>query len=104
MESLDNYLQPRNSISDNVENQYLLEVGGLCPLCGKKLLNDMSILKLTYLPILVHDSVLLKQIFIALDKMSSYSERSQEILNENAVLRLGSGENELFGRSWSKKG
>lgn len=37
MESLDNYLQPRISISDNVENQYLLEVGGLCPLCGKKL-------------------------------------------------------------------
>lgn len=38
MESLDNYLQPRILISDNVENQYLLEVGGLCPLCGKKLL------------------------------------------------------------------
>lgn len=85
-------------------------------------LYDMSILKLTYLPILVHDSVLLKQIedvaiekilemyqkeqkqiFIALDKVSSYSERSQEILNKNAVLRMGSGGNELFGRSWSKK-
>lgn len=36
MESLDNYLQPRTSISDNVEKQYLLEVGSLCPLCGKK--------------------------------------------------------------------
>lgn len=38
MESLDNYLQPRISISDNVENQYLIEVSGLCPLCGRKLL------------------------------------------------------------------
>ncbi len=38
MESLDNYLQPRISISGNVENQYLIEVGGICPLCGRKLL------------------------------------------------------------------
>lgn len=59
---------------------------------------DMSIMELTYLPVLVHDSVLLKQIedvaiekilelysasekqvFIALDKIWSYSDRSQAI-------------------------
>ena len=85
-------------------------------------LYDISILELTCLPILIHDSVLLKQIedvaiekileiysnsekqvFIALDKSSSYSRRSQEILNNKSVLELGTDGNELFGKSWSKK-
>lgn len=85
-------------------------------------LYDISILELTCLPILIHDSVLLKQIediaiekileiysnsekqvFIALDKSSSYSRRSQEILNDKRVLELGTDGNELFGKSWSKK-
>ena len=44
-----------------------------------------------------------KQIFIALDKVSSYSTKSQEILKRNRVLQLGIEGNELFGRSWSKK-
>ena len=86
------------------------------------ILLDLSIMNLTCLPILVHDSVLLKQIedvavekileiynvsekqvFIALDKVWSYSERSQAILEDNRVLQLGTNGNELFGRSWSKK-
>ena len=44
-----------------------------------------------------------KQVFIALDKSSSYSRRSQEILNDKRVLELGTDGNELFGKSWSKK-
>lgn len=86
------------------------------------ILLDLSIMKLTCLPVLVHDSVLLKQIedvaiekilelynisekqvFIALDKVWSYSERSQAILKDKKVLQLGTNGNELFGRSWSKK-
>lgn len=85
-------------------------------------LYDLSVLQLTCLPVLIHDSVLLKQIediaiekileiynesekqiFIALDKVSSYSPRSQEILRSNRVLELGVDGRELFGRSWSKK-
>lgn len=113
---------PTLSIS---KNQYVFETPddtgtGTC--YRGMVLYDLSILQLTCLPILVHDSVVLKQIediaiekilefydksekqvFISLDKVSSYSKRSQEILKENRVLQLGIGGNELFGRSWSKK-
>lgn len=78
-----------------------------------------DLLSLTKLPILVHDSVVLKQIsddaiekiielysscgkqvIIALDKQDSYSEKTSRLLGESAVLRLSSNGQELFGRSW----
>jgi len=83
---------------------------------------DLSILRMTCLPALVHDSVVLKQIadaplekilelyqktgkqiFIAIDKVGSYSQRSQEILEQSAILHLADNGNELFGRSWNVK-
>ncbi len=83
---------------------------------------DLGVLQETCLPILVHDSVLLKQIedvavekilemyrrskkqiFIALDKASSYSKQSQKILFEERVLSLEPNGKELFGKSWSRK-
>lgn len=84
---------------------------------------DLSILELTKLPILIHDSIILKQIsddaidkimekyasftskqiFIALDKKGSYHQRTQEILSITTVLKLSSNGNELFGRSWNTK-
>lgn len=107
------------------KNQYIFETvddSGTGTCYRGVILLDMSIMKLTCLPILVHDSVLLKQIedvaiekilelynasekqvFIALDKVWSYSERSQAILKDNKVLQLGTDGNELFGRSWSRK-
>jgi hypothetical protein len=82
---------------------------------------DLAVLNLTHLPILVHDSVVLKQIsdeaierimeqyiasnkqvVIALDKQESYSSRTTQILEENAVLRLASNGEELFGRFWGR--
>ena len=82
---------------------------------------DLSILNLTSLPCLVHDSVILKQIendamekicelynqshkqiFISLDKISSYTEKTQKILEETCVLHL-SRENPLFGFLWNKE-
>lgn len=81
--------------------------------------NDLAVLNLTKLPILVHDSVVLKQIsddaiekiielystcgkqiIIALDKQDSYSEKTSHLLSDSAVLRLTSNGKELFGRSW----
>ena len=78
---------------------------------------DLAVLNLTHLPILVHDSIVLKQIsdeaierileqyiasnkqvVIALDKQESYSSRTTQILEENAVLRLASNDKELFRR------
>ncbi len=83
---------------------------------------DLSVLEMTALPILIHDSVVLKQIsdeaiekilfkykesdkqiFISFDKKTAYSLESQKILKETKVLALSSNGNELFGRSWSSK-
>lgn len=80
---------------------------------------DLAVLKLTKLPILVHDSVVLKQIsddaieriiklysscgkqiIIALDKQDSYNETTARLLSKATVLNLGSNGQELFGRSW----
>ena len=80
---------------------------------------DLSILELTPLPILVHDSIMLKQIsdfaiqkiielyiasnkqvIIALDKQNSYGEQTEKLLNSYSVLKLAKGGNELFGYSW----
>ncbi|MBU3216861.1 DUF2326 domain-containing protein [Clostridium estertheticum] len=83
---------------------------------------DLSVLELTVLPILIHDSVVLKQIsdeaienilkkyksigkqiFISFDKISAYSLESQKILKETKVLELSLKGNELFGRSWNNR-
>ncbi|MFD2618393.1 DUF2326 domain-containing protein [Terrilactibacillus laevilacticus] len=80
---------------------------------------DLTVLKLTKLPIVVHDSIVLKQIsdtalekilelddnsekqvIIALDKQNSYTEKANKILNTKSVLRLAPNGDELFGRSW----
>ncbi len=79
---------------------------------------DLSILKLTELPFLIHDSVLFKnienltvdkiigqytrfgkQIFMALDGIDKYNAESQKILSENKVIQL-SESHKLFNRDW----
>ena len=86
------------------------------------ILFDLAILATTNLPLLVHDSVLLKQIedstiekilelyattkkqvFIVLDKKDSLPERAQNILQKTKVLHLYPNGGELFGRAWNKK-
>lgn len=83
---------------------------------------DLSVLEMTVLPILIHDSVVLKQIsdeaiekiltkykntskqiFISFDKTLAYSLESQKILRETTVLELYANGNELFGRSWNNR-
>lgn len=82
---------------------------------------DLAMLRMTALPVLAHDSLLLKQIedgalekilelytqtskqvFITLDKEGTYTKRSQEIMKATEVLRLYPGGGELFGRSWNE--
>ena len=82
---------------------------------------DLAMLHLTKLPIIVHDSVVLKQIsddaienimnqyiacgkqtIIALDKQQSYTEKTSELLDKYSVLKLAPHGSELFGRSWGK--
>lgn len=83
---------------------------------------DLAILRITKLPILVHDSVVLKQIsdnaienivnqyidckkqvIIALDKQNSYSEKTCNMLEKYCILKLAPNGQELFGRSWGKE-
>ena len=82
---------------------------------------DLAVMELTTLPVIIHDSILLKQIedfalekilqlytktkkqvFIALDKGTSYTKGAQEILAKNTVLTLEPGGSELFGRAWNE--
>lgn len=87
---------------------------------------DLSVLKQTALPILIHDNYLFKnigdetlekiiklyktecsndlsekQIFIAFDKATAFSKDLQDILTETEVIVLGKNGNELFGYSWA---
>lgn len=79
---------------------------------------DLTILKLTELPFIIHDSILFKniedkaidkiieqyslfrkQIFIALDGINRYSAESQKILNDSCVLQINETR-KLFNRDW----
>lgn len=83
---------------------------------------DLSILHLTHLPALIHDSLIFndigynplekimelytestKQIFIAFDKKEAPTETIQNILDSAAVLHLSTDGNELFGENWGRK-
>lgn len=84
---------------------------------------DLSIMELTRLPLLAHDSLVFKnigdeplskliqmyqkqspkQIFIALDKADSYDSQTCADLERLAVLHLSDDQGALFGKSWSKK-
>lgn len=87
------------------------------------ILLDLTILNLTKLPILIHDSLLWKniakpaiekiieiytsfsdrQIFVAFDKVIEYNEDTRTAIKDSSVLELYAGGGELFGRSWNKK-
>lgn len=86
------------------------------------ILFDIACLKLSELPLLIHDSLLFtniemdrveniiklysklkKQVFISIDRTEELDERIQNIIKQNQVLKLDRGANELFGRTWSLK-
>lgn len=83
---------------------------------------DLCLLRQTCLPCIIHDSLLFKnigdeplenifvqyttfskQIFIAFDRLSTYSEKIQTIVENNKVLRLGDDSEALFGFTWGTK-
>lgn len=86
------------------------------------ILFDLAVLACTKLPVLFHDSLILKniedkaiekimqlydsfsnkQIFIAFDKKTAYTEKTQEIVIKNKVLELSPNGHELFGKQWSR--
>ncbi len=86
------------------------------------LLLDLSILKHSMLPIVIHDSILFKnigdepmgnlfkiyqdftkQIFISIDRVNALSEKAQRVIQESSVIKLFKNEGSLFGYCWNKK-
>ena len=84
-------------------------------------LYDLSLAKLSTVPVIIHDSNILKridddyleqilehyqscgsQVFIAFDKAESAKQGAKAILEQTTLLHLYDG-HELFGQSWSKK-
>lgn len=83
---------------------------------------DLAMLECSALPALAHDSLLFKnweksvedgiireyarskkQIFIAFDKQGDCSPSTRKILEDKAMLRLGTDGKELYGRCWNKE-
>lgn len=112
-------------VSLSAEHSYEYKIDGddgdgVSLLCT--LIFDLAVLKLTKLPIIIHDTRLAKevnknchgniikiykdfmdkQIFIAFDEVSQYKEDVQKIIQDNSVIQLDS-DNPLFGEKWNKK-
>lgn len=86
---------------------------------------DLANMAVTPIPFVVHDSVLLKnieravfsaiikvyhnqrqqgkQVFMVYDTLDAYDKETRELVEENAVLQLSPGGNELFGWAWNKE-
>ena len=83
---------------------------------------DICLLTQTWLPALIHDSMLFKnigddllekifvqymscekQIFMAFDRLSTYSEKIQSMLKDKCVLQLGDEKEALFGYTWGDR-
>lgn len=128
LESINNYIYdnkkkpPKIDFDDNKYTFQTIDDNGTGNNHKSLIIFDLSILEMTVLPILIHDSVVLKQIqddaieklllkylsepkqtFISLDKKIAYTKESQRLLKENKVLELGKNGDELFGFSWGQK-
>lgn len=85
------------------------------------LIFDLAIFSITQLPILIHDTLLFKnvenvaierivdiyskqtkQVFIAIDEINKYDNVTEKILNEHSVLKLAYDKT-LFIKDWKKK-
>ena len=83
---------------------------------------DMSILSTTELPVLIHDSLIFKniadlpidkimnlymkskkQIFISFDKQNTFDDYTKQTVQNTCVVELQNNGGELFGWSWAKK-
>lgn len=84
---------------------------------------DLSILKLTNLPAIAHDSLLFpyisdrnicrllqlyseetsKQIFISFDHENNYGKETKNLLQKHKVLKLDAESDALFGKQWGRK-
>ncbi len=112
---------PVLDISENSYNFYTPDDDGTGTSYKGLIIFDLSILKLTKMPVLIHDSIMFKniedfalegilklysnfdkQIFIAFDKVESYSDEVKKNLDDHTILSICTG-NELYGVKWDLK-
>lgn len=90
--------------------------------CRGLVIYDLAMLQLTPLPAVAHDSDILKrcddesidgimeqfarskkQVFLAFDRASRYTDRVMEIVEQNTVIELDRDAKSLYGRAWNRK-
>jgi hypothetical protein len=114
---------PVITIENNAKYSFITpEDGGMGTGYKSTIVFDLSILKLTALPVIIHDSLMFnhigyeplekimnlymesdKQIFAAYDKQDAPTKVIQDILDKSTIIHLSENGNELFGISWAKK-
>lgn len=89
--------------------------------CRGLTIYDFAMLQVSDLPVIAHDSNVLKQcddpsvegimeeygaskkqIFLAFDRADRYTQRVYDIVDEHTVIQLGADEETLFGTAWNK--
>lgn len=112
---------PRLSLRENGYSFEVDEDTGTGTAYAGLVLFDLAVFLLTKIPVIVHDSILFKNIendsvarlfklyaasnkqsFVAIDEISKYGSETAELLEENAVLRL-SNDSVLYVKDWRKK-
>lgn len=116
-------LAPKISIPDSSRYEFVTpNDSGTGTMYKSLLVFDLSVLELTPLPVLIHDSLLFsdiwsepmsnllkeykkqtKQVFIAFDGLSLFDEETRTMVVDSSRINLGEGEQSLFGRSWALK-
>lgn len=114
--------RPTLKLSPNAYSYELFEDTGTGRAYSILLILDLAIFSATNLPILIHDTLLFKNVensavsqlvrlyssfekqsFIALDEVSKYGEETEDTLLENMVIQLND-EHVLFVKDWRNKG
>lgn len=111
-------LSPKISIEPNKYNFEVTKDTGTGKAYSNLIVFDLSILKLTKLPIIIHDSLLFKniqntaitnlislyskeerQIFISIDEVKKYGNKAIKIIHKHKVIELDN-KNLLFTKDW----
>lgn len=113
--------KPKLTLSDKSYQFDVPEDSGTGKAYGSLVIFDLSILKLSKLPFLIHDSVLFKnvenavvsklleiyssfqkQVFISIDEIEKYGARSVGLLTRNKIIKLSNNEL-LFTKDWRSR-
>jgi hypothetical protein len=116
----DSLKSPRIKFSDTNYEFEVYEDTGTGKAFSSLLIFDLSVFKMTRLPLLIHDSFLFKNIqnsavsglaraytsfskqsFIAIDEIKKYGTNAADMLETNSVIRL-TNESTLFIKDWRK--